>query len=125
MLRGTAKFRLMDERVRYFVGPGQEALETTDVSILVYTDVWSHGHERLSRVQLKPYVSTQVKSNDLPRLPLFAPNAQPRVGSDSLTRNDFTRFSKRYQRLQPEERHALILDSRRKWWDAVSQTFQV
>lgn len=29
---GKAKFRVMDEKVRYFVGPGRDVLDKTDVS---------------------------------------------------------------------------------------------
>lgn len=32
MIGGKAKFRVMDDKVRYYVGPGAEVLDSTDVS---------------------------------------------------------------------------------------------
>lgn len=32
VIRGTAKYRLLDDRVRVFVGPGIEAIESSQVS---------------------------------------------------------------------------------------------
>lgn len=35
VIRGSAKYRLLDDRVRVFVGPGIEAIESSSVSTLL------------------------------------------------------------------------------------------
>lgn len=35
VIGGKAKFRIQDEKVRYYVGPGLQVMENTEVSILL------------------------------------------------------------------------------------------
>ncbi|KAL7420762.1 hypothetical protein Q5752_004714 [Cryptotrichosporon argae] len=105
VVRGKAKYRVVDEQVRYFVGPGAEALRDTPLKPYVEA-----GNETLV-----PALST--------RLPSFSPNALPRPGALSLARPDYTRFSKAYGRLTAEEKQALNFEARRRWWAAMLDNF--
>ncbi|GFZ46459.1 hypothetical protein JCM24511_04706 [Saitozyma sp. JCM 24511] len=100
VVQGKAKYRLIDERVRYFVGPGAAALEST---------------------QLKPYVSVLTSRPTPPSLPSFSP--QPTRPESGFTPQTFSRFSKRYAALGPEERAALIMEARRGWWAGMQKEF--
>ncbi|WVR04938.1 hypothetical protein IAU60_001950 [Kwoniella sp. DSM 27419] len=117
VVRGKAKYRVLDEKVRVFVGPGSKVLDETE---------------------LRPYVATQqsVDSNttqffnpfsrssgERPRLPSFSPNALPAVDGGKMSVKDFTAFSKRYQSLQGPAKQALIMDSRRKWFAEMSRLY--
>ncbi|KAI9638635.1 uncharacterized protein MKK02DRAFT_43034 [Dioszegia hungarica] len=110
VVQGKAKYRLLDEKVRYFVGPGPEVLANTN---------------------LKPYVSTQIPrisdskiaSSSTTPLPSFSPNAIPSSAESRFSTADFTKFSRRYQRASLEERQALIQNSRREWWEAMRGRF--
>lgn len=64
-------------------------------------------------------------------LPSFSPNAQPPLPSAStnpgeepfLIRRDFKEFSARYQRLTTEEKKALIMSTRRKFWEGMLKQY--
>lgn len=100
MIGGKSKYRVMDEKVRYFVGPGVEVLRETSVSLVVSDRLRNLGsilvEGTLSRIpkliyhfdycyiQLRPYVSAK-EMQDNPPLPTrynasnpplsFSPNA--------------------------------------------------
>ncbi|WVQ75969.1 hypothetical protein IAR50_005605 [Cryptococcus sp. DSM 104548] len=115
VVRGTAKYRLVDEKVRVFVAPTQEALGSTE---------------------LKPYVATQDLDNpqklfnpfshaseNRPRLPSFSPNATPSFPGAPLSRREYTQFSKRWAQLSHDERQFVVMQQRREWWTGMSQLY--
>ncbi|KAK4687277.1 large subunit ribosomal protein L41, partial [Tremellales sp. Uapishka_1] len=100
VVKGKAKYRLLDERVRYFVGPGEEAFSNSNAHLAPF-------------LQLKPYVSSAAKHHDSPirSLPSFSPNFTSHESRKT--------FTKRYQTLDYESRQALIMDTRKKWWNGL------
>ncbi|WWD15643.1 hypothetical protein CI109_100065 [Kwoniella shandongensis] len=120
VVKGKAKYRILDDKVRVFVGPGAKVLEETELRPYVATrDESVKDHS----IFYNPFSRT---SSSRPRIPSFSPNLQPTATataeqSRQLTNQDFARFSKRYQSLSGEQKQALIMDSRRKWWEGMSQ----
>lgn len=116
VVQGKAKYRLLDTRVRYFVGPGAEAMASTEVRPLVLPAFQGDADEKL-----RPYVSTQNPSLPSTSLPSFSPN--PDRPSGGFTIPAYTKFSRQYQRLSAPEKEALKVEARRKWWDGMVSQF--
>jgi hypothetical protein len=72
------------------------------------------------RSQIKPYVEAGPSTYrpERPRLPSFSP--RPPRSQNTVT--DRT-FSKRYAALRPEEQTALIMKSRRDWWQGLTKKY--
>ncbi|KAK8870063.1 hypothetical protein IAR55_000633 [Kwoniella newhampshirensis] len=114
VVKGKSKYRILDDKVRVFVGPGAKVLEETELRPYVATrDESEQNHQ----IFYNPFSRT---SPSRPRIPSFSPNVQPTESSDRLTNQDFARFSRRYQALNGEKKQALIMDARRKWWEGMS-----
>lgn len=95
VVNGRAKYRVLDEEVRYFVGPGAEVLEKTS---------------------LKPYVAAHTPlAQNAPKLPAFAPKPAKHLGAAGRKA-----WSKAYAELGVNDRAALIQDARRNWFHALS-----
>ncbi|TYJ56924.1 hypothetical protein B9479_002369 [Cryptococcus floricola] len=115
VVRGTAKYRLVDEKVRVFVAPTQGALGNTELKPYVATQDLDK-HERF----FNPYSHAY---GDRPRLPSFSPNATPMIAGTSLSRRDYTAFSKRWADLSHDERQFVVMQQRRQWWEGMSKKF--
>ncbi|BEJ13985.1 hypothetical protein CspHIS471_0311590 [Cutaneotrichosporon sp. HIS471] len=95
---GKAKYRVLDEEVRYYVGPGIEALEKTN---------------------LKPYVAAHTPlAQNAAKMPSFAPKPAKHLGVAGRKA-----WSKAYAELGVNDRAALIQDARRNWFKALSTEF--
>ncbi|WOO83647.1 uncharacterized protein LOC62_05G007167 [Vanrija pseudolonga] len=99
VVKGTAKYRVVDSQVRVFVGPGIEKIEAS---------------------ALKPYATTTRYDPAPLRLPPFGP-APPK--KNGLKTADYKAFSANYAALSLSQRQALIMEQRRKWWSAFVQRF--
>ncbi|CAK9786763.1 hypothetical protein CC85DRAFT_286450 [Cutaneotrichosporon oleaginosum] len=98
VVNGTAKYRVLDEEVRYYVGPGIDVLQKTS---------------------LKPYVAAHTPlAQNAPKLPSFAPKPPKRLGVQGRKA-----WSKAYAELGINDRAALIQDARRNWFQALSAQF--
>ncbi|WVF72502.1 hypothetical protein IAT40_007318 [Kwoniella sp. CBS 6097] len=120
VVRGKAKYRVLDEKVRVFVGPGAQALEQTELRPYVATQ------QLLANDETRFFNPFSRSSVDRPRLPSFSPNALPSASNAEDARpskKDFTAFSKRYQRLNGPEKQALIMDARRNWFNEMSRLY--
>lgn len=133
VIGGKAKFRVMDEKVRYFVSPGADVLNISAVSgSRVWRDLCSyHLH-----LQLKPYVATtnpallkdRYRASN-PYIP-FGPNAthapiettDPRNGRPlRIAPHDTKAFSKWYQSLSIGDRARVVAEQRRDWYVQVAE----
>ncbi|WWC61456.1 mitochondrial 54S ribosomal protein mL41 [Kwoniella dejecticola CBS 10117] len=131
VVKGKAKYRVLDDKVRVFVGPGAKVLEETELRPYVGTQEMLDPSKGTTKF-FNPYSKA---SSSRPRFPSFSPMPLPRSpstegdgGSDvaanaKLSRKNFTQFSKRYQNLTWEEKQALIMEHRRQWFDAVSSAY--
>ncbi|WVQ98439.1 hypothetical protein IAU59_005563 [Kwoniella sp. CBS 9459] len=119
VVRGKAKYRVLDEKVRVFVGPGAQTLEQTELRPYVATQ------QLLANDETRFFNPFSRSSADRPRLPSFSPNALPTTLSEDAkpSKKDFTAFSKRYQRLDGPEKQALIMDARRNWFNEMSRLY--
>lgn len=144
VVRGKSKYRLLDNRVRVFVGPGKDALDNTEVGNFYLSNTitsWKGGKKLIGGWllgQLRPYVATRDDddkshttffnpfsraSASRPNLPSFSPNVSPPVFGERLTRKDYTKFSKKYAQLSGEERQWVVMEQRRKWWAGMMQLY--
>lgn len=126
VIGGKAKYRVLDEKVRYFVSPGADVLNISAVSDLAH----SRRHSDIAE-QLKPYVATtnppaqkEKYRVSNPYIP-FGPNAthvalettDPRTGRPLRTApHDSKAFSKWYQALSIGERAKVVAEQRRDWY---------
>ncbi|OCF31491.1 hypothetical protein I317_01420 [Kwoniella heveanensis CBS 569] len=124
VVRGKAKYRVLDEKVRVFIGPGAQTLEQTELRPYVATQ------QLLSNDDTRFFNPFARSSADRPKLPSFSPNALPPTSSSEgeseyakPTKKDFTAFSKRYQRLDGPQKQALIMDARRNWFNEMSRLY--
>ncbi|WVQ70422.1 uncharacterized protein L199_008649 [Kwoniella botswanensis] len=124
VVKGKAKYRVLDEKVRLFVGPGAKVLEETELRPYVATQQIIDTSKGLTKF-FNPYSKS---SSNRPKFPSFSPMPLPpttevdgEVGK--LSKKDFTRFSKRYQNLSGEEKQALIMDFRRNWFNEMSNYY--
>ncbi|EKC99300.1 hypothetical protein A1Q2_06500 [Trichosporon asahii var. asahii CBS 8904] len=134
VIRGKAKYRLLDSRVRVFVGPGIEAIESSSSDLsssrsinprppLSLPSSSPHPQQlraRQANPQLKPYVSSKATVPEQ-TLPPFGPWPKTSSGVAPQQR-DFKHFSKAYNALSPDERNALIMQARREWYAALTST---
>ncbi|WVN89398.1 uncharacterized protein L203_104621 [Cryptococcus depauperatus CBS 7841] len=119
VVRGKAKYRLLDDKVRVFIGPGNDALMNTELKPYVATRDESDPHH-------KTFFNPFAPGSPLrPRLPSFSPNAQQSKPEVPLSRKDFTKFSKQYSQLSGEEKQWVIMEQRRKWWQAMEKMYQM
>ncbi|KAL1406140.1 hypothetical protein Q8F55_007824 [Vanrija albida] len=102
VVKGKAKYRVVDGQVRVFVGPGMAAIEATN---------------------LKPYATTaRTTPTALPRLPSFGPNpTHPAQLAAGNSRAGQAAFSAAYAALPLEQRQALVQAQRRAWWGAMGR----
>ncbi|WWC85192.1 uncharacterized protein L201_000051 [Kwoniella dendrophila CBS 6074] len=140
VVKGKAKYRILDEKVRVFVGPGAKVLEETELRPYVGTQqlLGSTGGSGSRTQFFNPY----SRSSELrPKLPSFSPNPLLLSSSSSsssslglmqsgegqeegkLTQKDFTKFSKKYQNLTGEEKQSLIMEFRRNWFNEMSNVY--
>ncbi|WVW83479.1 hypothetical protein I302_105500 [Kwoniella bestiolae CBS 10118] len=129
VVKGKAKYRVLDEKVRIFVGPGAKVLEETELRPYVATQQILDTSKGLTKF-FNPYSKS---SSNRPKFPSFSPMpSPPQVPSATLEgemelgklgRKDFTQFSKRYQNLTGEEKQALIMDFRRNWFNEMSARY--
>jgi hypothetical protein len=138
----------MDEKVRYFVGPGQDVLNSTRVS---ENDVGGRGgRDRQGGLetffyitmlrnpnttsQLRPYAQAVNNQPPRPRYSSLNPYIpfSPTVPHHSLTlnhpttglplriqANDSRKFGKWYRSLSHEERMRVVAEQRKKWYEAL------
>ncbi|KAJ9105344.1 hypothetical protein QFC21_001713 [Naganishia friedmannii] len=115
VIGGKAKYRIMDEKVRYFVSPGADVLNVS---------------------ALKPYVATTNPtlpkdrySSSNPYIP-FGPNAShiavettdPRNGRPlRIAPHDTRAFGKWYQSLGIADRARVVAEQRRDWYVAIAE----
>lgn len=113
VIGGKAKFRVMDDKVRYFVSPGADVLDLTD---------------------MKPYVATSVQvpetarySKSNPPTP-FAPNihhlpiktVHPRTNQPlRIKAHDTKTYAKWYRALSHEDRTRVIAETRKNWYETM------
>ncbi|OXG46381.1 hypothetical protein J010_05512 [Cryptococcus neoformans] len=117
VVRGKSKYRLLDDRVRVFVGPGKDALDNTELRPYVATrDDDDQSHTTF----FNPFSRASASR---PNLPSFSPNVPPPAFGERLTRKDYTRFSKKYAQLSLEERQWVVMEQRRKWWAGMMQLY--
>ncbi|WRT66837.1 uncharacterized protein IL334_003800 [Kwoniella shivajii] len=119
VVKGKAKYRVLDEKVRVFVGPGAKVLEETELRPYVGTHQLINASQNITQF-FNPY---SRGSSSRPKFPSFSPMPIPSSESSKLTRKDYTSFSKRYQGLNGPEKQALIMDFRRNWFNAMSQAY--
>ncbi|GHJ84151.1 hypothetical protein NliqN6_0553 [Naganishia liquefaciens] len=115
VIGGKAKYRVLDEKVRYFVSPGADVLNIS---------------------ALKPYVATtnppaqkeKYRATN-PYIP-FGPNAthvalettDPRTGRPlRIAPHDTKAFSKWYQALSIGERAKVVAEQRRDWYVQLAE----
>jgi hypothetical protein len=139
----------MDEKVRYFVGPGQDVLNSTRVSEKDVVGV--RGRERQGGLetfffnitmltnsnsisQLRPYAQAVNNQPPRPRYSSLNPYIpfSPTVPHHSLTlnhpttglplriqANDSRKFGKWYRSLSHDERMRVVAEQRKKWYEAL------
>jgi hypothetical protein len=56
-------------------------------------------------------------------LPSFSPMVPPAAEDEVLRPRDTTAWSKAYQSLTTPEKNALIMDARRKWYEALVERY--
>jgi hypothetical protein len=129
----------MDDKVRYFVGPGQDVLNKTQVrssGVIEVSFSNSLVYVTMSQLQLRPYAQardTETKRerfNSLnPHVP-FSPNVphhpltlvHPTTGRPfRIAANDTKAYGKWYRSLSHEERMSVIAQQRKKWFEGMVQ----
>ncbi|KAH8080838.1 hypothetical protein HD553DRAFT_287744 [Filobasidium floriforme] len=113
VIGGKAKFRVMDDKVRYYVGPGAEILDSTD---------------------LKPYVARSVQTPEQPQYtkknpPIsFSPNihhqpistVHPKTNQPlRIKPHDTKTFAKWYRALSHEDRTRVVAETRKTWYETM------
>ena len=72
MVKGTAKYRLVDEQVRYFVAPAIEDIINSPVRLVCY----SYLVTLLTLYQLRPYVYKAVRLTEEQKQEFYGPLPQ-------------------------------------------------
>jgi hypothetical protein len=73
--------------------------------------------------QLKPYVTTTIAATKSASLPSFSPMPPKTEGSIAQRGRDAAKWTKLYRALPLSDKNALIMDARRKWYDALAERF--
>ncbi|WWC69752.1 mitochondrial 54S ribosomal protein mL41 [Kwoniella pini CBS 10737] len=135
VVKGKAKYRVLDEKVRVFVGPGSKVLEETELRPYVGTQEMIDSSKGITKF-FNPYSKS---SSSRPKFPSFSPMPlPPKIQTQTTTttleggeeeiigklnKKHFTKFSKKYQNLNWEEKQSLIMQHRREWFEAMSNAY--